>query len=127
MKKRLRQVSIRISLLFTAGIFYGLFSLYTGIRIPCIFHEITGLYCPGCGITGMCISLMQGDLLGAISSNPVLFCLSPFLLFVCADSLIRYVRTGLRTLPGWQSIGIYLAIGLLILYCLIRNLLLLLS
>lgn len=70
----------------------------------------------------MCLNLMQGDFFGAMESNRMLFFLSPFFLLVGVHYLIRYIRTGLRTIPAWQNIGLYLAIGLLIFYSLLRNL-----
>ena len=33
-----------------AGIGYGLFCVKTGMGIPCVLHEVTGLECPGCGM-----------------------------------------------------------------------------
>lgn len=44
-----------------------------GIAIPCIFNEITGLYCPGCGITRMVLSLLKGDIYQAFRYNPIIF------------------------------------------------------
>lgn len=35
----------------------------------CLFHAITGLYCPGCGITRMLHALVHGDLARAASMN----------------------------------------------------------
>lgn len=44
-----------------------------GIAIPCIFNKITGLYCPGCGITRMCLSLLKGEIYQAFRFNPIIF------------------------------------------------------
>ncbi|AXK72691.1 DUF2752 domain-containing protein [Lysobacter sp. TY2-98] len=35
----------------------------------CIFHALTGLYCPGCGMTRMLHALVHGDIAGAASMN----------------------------------------------------------
>ena len=37
---------------------------------PCPFHSITGLKCPGCGMTRACIALARGDIHGALHYNP---------------------------------------------------------
>ena len=29
-------------------------------RIPCLFHELTGFYCPGCGGTRAVLALLAG-------------------------------------------------------------------
>lgn len=44
-----------------------------GVAIPCIFYKITGLYCPGCGITRMCLSLLKGEIYQAFRFNPIIF------------------------------------------------------
>ena len=42
-------------------------------RMPsCLFHEKTGLFCPGCGATRSALDLSNGDWFGAMRNN-VLF------------------------------------------------------
>ena len=48
---------MNIFLLGMAGLLYGIFVSYTGLAIPCLFRKVTGLLCPGCGVTGMCVAL----------------------------------------------------------------------
>jgi hypothetical protein len=38
---------------------------------PCPFHEITGLYCPGCGTTRALHALLHGSIPLALSMNPL--------------------------------------------------------
>lgn len=45
-----------------------------GQGFPCLFHWITGLYCPGCGGTRAIGALLQGQLLKS-------FCYHPFVLY----------------------------------------------
>lgn len=45
-----------------------------GLSIPCMFHELTDLYCPGCGITRMFFSLLKLDFYQAFRYNPLVFC-----------------------------------------------------
>ncbi|WP_246120430.1 DUF2752 domain-containing protein [Cohnella terricola] len=49
----------------------------TKIGIPCIFHEITGLYCPGCGATRAATALLNLDFPQAFRYNSILFFLLP--------------------------------------------------
>ncbi|MBQ8591912.1 MAG: DUF2752 domain-containing protein [Lachnospiraceae bacterium] len=86
-----------------------------------MFNKLTGLYCPGCGITRMCVFLMQGDITKAMHSNLVLFFISPLLIYILGGYLLRYIRTGTWSLPGWQTIMTYVMIGLLVLYSIVRN------
>lgn len=41
-----------------------------GSRFPaCAFHAVTGLWCPGCGLTRACHQLFTGHPLAALQSN----------------------------------------------------------
>ena len=55
-------------------IFLGYY-LFTTSFFPCLFHKITGLYCPGCGITRMFISLFKLNFYQAFRYNPFAFIL----------------------------------------------------
>ncbi|CCQ14769.1 putative uncharacterized protein [Rhodococcus sp. AW25M09] len=41
----------------------------TSTYLPCPFHALTGLWCPGCGATRALGDLTRGDLAAAASSN----------------------------------------------------------
>lgn len=49
----------------------------TNIGIPCVFHQLTGFYCPGCGITRVVLSLLRLDFVQAFRYNPLLLILLP--------------------------------------------------
>lgn len=49
----------------------------TKLAIPCVFHELTGLYCPGCGMTRTVLALLKFDFAQAFRYNPLLFSLLP--------------------------------------------------
>lgn len=40
---------------------------------PCLIHEYTNLYCPGCGVTRMILSLVQLNFYQAFRYNALLF------------------------------------------------------
>lgn len=42
-------------------------------RIPCLFHELTGFYCPGCGGTRALKALLGGHPLLSILYHPLVF------------------------------------------------------
>ncbi len=72
----------RLSYLLVAfGFLYLLLLDMTGIGIPCLFHLVTGLKCPGCGVTTMLLSLFRLDFLSAYRANPFLLLTLPFLVF----------------------------------------------
>ena len=46
--------------LLCAGLLYGFVLIPLGVRIPCLFYRFTGLRCPGCGVTDLCLALLHG-------------------------------------------------------------------
>jgi hypothetical protein len=53
----------------------------------CLFHELTGLYCPGCGGQRSLHALLNGHVLTAISYNLLFVLLLPLLVYF----LFRFV------------------------------------
>lgn len=49
------------------------------IAIPCIFNKVTGLYCPGCGITRAIRSLLKGNIHESFHNNMLLYTVIPLL------------------------------------------------
>lgn len=45
--------------------------LYGIFHMPCIFHALTGLYCPGCGGTRAVKYLLQGQIGMSIRYHPI--------------------------------------------------------
>ena len=39
----------------------------------CMFHQLTGLYCPGCGATRALSAMLHGDLKSSLHNNLLLF------------------------------------------------------
>ena len=77
-KRSLVVISVVFILVLMALFYYKLDSLFS-ISIPCIFHKITKLYCPGCGITRAFFSLMEFDIIAAIKYNLLIILVFPFL------------------------------------------------
>jgi hypothetical protein len=45
---------------------------------PCVFHDLTGLYCPGCGSTRALYQLLHGNILAALHDNIMAVLAVPF-------------------------------------------------
>lgn len=102
-----------IFLFLIALIIYFLINLKWHIYIPCIFHELTGLYCPGCGITRMFFALLKLDFINAFHYNP--------LVFIMLLGYIFYKVISLRTpvkLPKYFSL---ILLVIVVLFGVLRN------
>ena len=119
-KKRLKKTLIKYAIILGIAIAYLIFTLITNIGIPCIFRKITGLKCPGCGISRMLISLVTFDIIGAFWCNPFLFITGPFILAYLICSEIKYIKYGDRRMGKWE-IFMWIELVLLIIYGFLRN------
>lgn len=106
-----------------AGILYGVFVKATSFGIPCMFHLITGLKCPGCGVTRMAVALLQLDVAGAFEANPAVLVLSPVFLAVFIKYVVNYVKTGEWTMGAVENAVMWLGIAVLTVYGILRNVL----
>ncbi len=65
----------------------------------CILHSITGLPCPGCGMTRALCALSQGDLSVALALNPFALLAWPTFLVLALATLSG--PAGLRRFEAW--------------------------
>ena len=119
-KARARQVVVKYSIILGVGVAYLIFFLCVGFGIPCVFREITGLKCPGCGISKMFVSLARFDFAAAFRHNPLIFTTSPLLLAYLATSEIKYIRYGNRDMGKWEPF-MWVELALLLVYGVLRN------
>ncbi|MBI3184443.1 MAG: DUF2752 domain-containing protein [Myxococcales bacterium] len=62
---------------------------FSGVGVDlCWLHSVTGLPCPGCGMTRAFIALSQGDLATAAGANPFALLLYPLFLALGASALL---------------------------------------
>lgn len=100
-----------------AGVGYSVVLKTWNLSVPCMFRLLTGLKCPGCGITHMLMYLCQGRFSAACRSNQYLFVTLPFLSYEVVYALICYLwerhisRRNSRILYGY--IAGLLAFGVL--------------
>lgn len=121
MRRRLLQTLAGWGVVLALGLAYALWGNVTGLWIPCPIHTLTGLDCPGCGVTRMCLALLRLDFSGAWAANPGLLLLSPLLLWLLLWQTVDYIRTGVcRTTLGRSILGWSLTV-LLVGYGVLRN------
>ncbi len=94
--------------------------MHTDFGIPCLFHELTSLRCPGCGITRMVIAIVRLDFKTAFSCNPFVFITGPFIIAYIAFYEIKYVISGSRPAKKWD-IFIWIIFISSLIYGVLRN------
>ena len=120
-KGRLKKVLLTTAGILGMGIGYLLFILFTGWGIPCVFHLVTGLQCPGCGISRMIVALTRGDILLAARSNLLILCLLPFGIVLAVYKIWQYVRTGKTSMRKLEMAFYIVAFLLCVVFFIIRN------
>ena len=127
------------SLHFPLSTFHFLIRTAVGILVPmlvflacprrlggggllCLFYELTGLYCPGCGSGRAAIALLRGHVLEAFSHNALLFLLGIPCGALLVWEYLRFVFPGLGPkkieLPVCTA---RLALGMIAVFWLLRN------
>ena len=117
MKRELKEVIIILAIL----LLYFILNVTISFSVPCLFHEITGLYCPGCGITRMIIAIYKLDFYQAFRYNPLVFIMLPFIVFLVVDYIHKKI---VNKKPVYQHINDkiwYAVIIIFILYGILRN------
>lgn len=77
-----------------AGALYLYFMGPGNIPLICVFHEVTGLYCPGCGAGRACYSILHGQFLEAFCYNPLMTVLLPLIGLYIAARMVDWVVAG---------------------------------
>ena len=108
-----------ILILISFLIIYFILSELLDVGIPCLFYEITGYYCPGCGITRLLFSLLKLDFYQAFRYNPLIFIL---IIITVIYWLVKFI------LKKFMNISIeipnyvyYILLIILIIFGILRN------
>ena len=93
----------------------------TGIFPPCVFRQLTGLQCPGCGSTRALHQLLHGHFVAAFTLNPLFVIAIPLLLYV----LLKYTTLSFRGItPKPNALParyIYLIFVVIVSFWILRN------
>lgn len=110
-------------ILAVIALFYFIFDpMEWGFMPRCVFHQITGLQCMGCGSQRMLHALLHGDIAGAFKANALFTCSLPFILFLLW--LEMYKRKYSRLYARVHSIFLIISVGVvLLLWMILRNIL----
>lgn len=91
------------------------------IGIPCLFRRLTGLLCPGCGISRMMIDIIHFNFHSAYYHNQAIFLLSPFILYFVAKTYISWLFDKKMKINLIENIILYIIIAILIIFGIWRN------
>lgn len=121
MRKRLWRLIRLTAPAFLAGAVLLLLAAL-GIGIPCPIYTVTGLYCPGCGVSRMLLSLLRFDFAAAFRYNPAVMASLPLLALLLLSTGIRYLRTGSWAIGRFQTALLWGLTAALLLFGVLRNL-----
>ncbi len=95
-------------------------SFFLSLLPQCPFNTVTGLYCPGCGITRSITALLQGDPLAALRYNAAPLVLGLLLVFLYIEWGTDLFGTHRRLLPRQPVFWVVLG-GVFGIYWVLRN------
>ena len=92
MKKRVNHLFfVSVIVLALLLIYFVFYSFFPDYGIKCLFKELIGLNCPGCGITRMLYSFLNFNFVEGLQFNWFLGLTSPFLIGIIVYSGYLYV------------------------------------
>ena len=101
----------------------ALFFAYIKNSPPCIFYNLTGLYCPGCGAGRCFLALMRFEFYQAFRYQPLLFITLPIIAYYLLKVYIKFVF-GKDILPFPEIRSKFVAVSIptiIIAYWILRN------
>ena len=119
MYKMIKEVTKTLLPLFLIGIVYYIWIELTGITVPCVFRKMTGLRCPGCGLTTMCINLIHFDFVTAYHANKFVFCSIPLL--IIGVMYYFYFKANEMKEPNWYKVCCIGYTAAFVLFGVVRN------
>ncbi len=107
MTDRVKTVSLGVLFLAIAGAVFAFNPEQVSVFPPCLFHRLTGLWCPGCGTTRALHQLLHGNLAAAIRLNPLAILMLPLVGYLVA----RDSASTLKPTWIWALLGVVVAFG----------------
>ncbi len=107
MTDRVKTVSLGVLFLAIARAVFAFNPEQVSVFPPCLFHRLTGLWCPGCGTTRALHQLLHGNLAAAIRLNPLAILMLPLVGYLVA----RDSASTLKPTWIWALLGVVVAFG----------------
>ncbi len=122
MKKRIAIVSAAAFFAAAALLYLYFTAEGEGAGIPCMFHQLTGFYCSGCGSSRALRSALHLDFYQALRYNAVFTLALPFFAVYFGSLAASYIRFGKDRISGKISMKIiYIFVAVALVYGILRN------
>ncbi len=94
--------------------------------LPCVFHKVTGLYCPGCGGTRAVTFLLHGRLWASFIYHPfVIYCTVLGGWFMISQTIERLTKHRLAIGMKYHDYYLWIVLAIVAINFVVKNLLLL--
>ncbi len=91
----------------------------------CFAYNMFGLYCPGCGGTRAVKYLLDGNILMSLKYHPAVLYTAVLLFFFMSSHTLKIITGGKVKTIGLRPIYFYILVGIIILQCIVKNMLIL--
>lgn len=118
---RLKGLLKNAGIILLIGIIYFIFVKIVGFGIPCVLNLITGLHCPGCGISRMFISLASFDFKAAFSYNAFVMTVGPIAAIFVIRHYVIYILKGSQKSDKFETVFLVICLILMIIFGILRN------
>jgi hypothetical protein len=120
-KQRIRKITHDLIVILIFGVCYLCFFIKTGVGIPCVINKLTGIKCPGCGMTHAIVELVNGNIKGAMEYNALVLNVFPALCLYLIYRCVRYIKGNDEKFYIWEYILLIVFCVAVVGYGLIRN------
>ena len=122
MKKRIAIVAAAAFIAAAALVYLYFTGEGEGAGIPCMFHQITGFYCSGCGASRALRSILHFDFYQALRYNAIFTLCLPLFAVYFGGLSISYIRFGKDRVSEKISMKIiYIFVAVALVYGILRN------
>ena len=122
MKKRIAIVAAAALIAAAALVYLYFTGEGEGVGIPCMFHQITGFYCSGCGASRALRSILHFDFYQALRYNAIFTACLPLFAVYFTSLSASYIRFGKDRVSEKISMKIiYIFVAAALVYGILRN------
>ena len=120
-RKRRKRNIVSVSAGFLLADILLLILHINGVGIPCVFYEVTGLHCPGCGNTRAVEALIHLDIPGALACNYLFPLELAYLVWVYSVTVGNYYKTGKVSYRSPLPVVDILILAAVVIWGVVRN------